>query len=274
MTITKESTKGLPAASTPAKKSHEKLIALGLGGGLIVVGVVIWQFLASAGFLNTFLTSSPILVVGSFVEQVASGSLFSSLAVTAQEFGTGFAISVVVGVTIGLVMGRYRNAEYAIDPYVWLLYSAPVVALYPLLVLAFGLGQPTVIFICFLMGVIPIIINTSQGVRNVDQDMIRTAVSFGAREFSILGKVVLPASVPTIMAGIRLGMGRSLVGVIVGEFFAGNAGIGYNVSYFAGHLDTTGVIAAVVIVVVIGVLLNSFAIWLEHRADSWRTEIA
>ncbi|WP_052489493.1 ABC transporter permease [Streptomyces sp. 150FB] len=243
-----------------------------LGGGFIVVVAVVWQLAASLGLINPFLTSSPALIADSLTAQATSGTLLSSVGVSAVELCIGFGAAAVVGVVVGLLMGRYRYVEFAVEPYVWLLYSAPIVALFPLLVLAFGLGRPAVTAITFLMAVVPVIINSSQAVRNVDRKLVDAAVSFGAGESALLVKVILPASVPTVMAGLRLGLGRAMVGVVIGEFFAGDGGIGYNISYYAGHLGTTDVLASVVVVIVAGLLLNWLARRLERMADSWRTE--
>lgn len=250
-----------------------RIVPVVLGGGFLVAVVVLWQLAAALGWINTFLTSSPRLIWRSLLGQISSGLLMRSVAVSALELVIGFAVAAVVGVLVGLLMGRYRYVEYAIDPYVWLLYSAPIVALFPLLVLLLGLGSPTVIAITFLMAVVPVIVNSMQGVRNVDPQLVRVAKSFGAGETTLLRKVIVPASVPTVMAGLRLGVGRALVGVVVGEFFAGDGGIGYNISSFAGRLGTTDVLASVVVVIVAGVALNVLARRLEGLADSWRTDL-
>jgi len=249
-------------------------MAIILGGGLIVAGLAAWQVAASAKVINPFLTSSPWLIVKSLGHQLASGALPHSVAISALEFLVGFVISAVAGVSVGMLMGRYRYVEYAMDPYVWLLYSSPIVALFPLMVLIFGLGHTTVVAITVSISIVPIIVNSAQGVRNVDSNLIQTAKSFGASESAILRKVIFPASVPTVAAGLRLGMGRALVGVVIGEFFAGDGGIGFDVSYFAGQLQTTDVMAAVFVVVLAGVLLNLLARRLEKLADSWRSDLS
>jgi NitT/TauT family transport system permease protein len=264
------------ASAAPARgpgPGSERGKAVLLGGGFIVVVLAVWQVTASLGWVNTFLNSSPALIAKELWHQTRTGALPRSLGVSLVEFVIGFALAGVVGVLAGLAMGRYRYVEYALDPYVWLLYSSPVIALFPLFVLMLGLGHPTVIAITFLTAVVPVIINASQGVRDVDRRLLQTARSFGAGEADLLRKIILPGSVPAVMAGLRLGMGRALVGMVVGEFFAGNGGIGYNVAYYASKLQTTAVLAAIVVVVVAGVLLNLLARWLERLADSWRTDV-
>ncbi|QRP43660.1 ABC transporter permease [Amycolatopsis sp. FDAARGOS 1241] len=262
-----------PRRQATGRRVPEKAMPVLLGGGFLVLVALLWQIAAWAGLVNPFLTSSPALIAAALGNQISSGLLLSSLGRSALELVIGFGIAAVAGVAVGLLMGRYRYVDYVVEPYVWLLYSAPIIAMFPLLVLVFGLGSPTVIAIAFLMSVVPVIVNSAQGVRNVDKKLIRTAVSFGAGEASLLRKVILPASVPTVMAGLRLGVGRGLVGVVVGEFFAGDGGIGYNISFFAGHLGTTDVLASVFVVIVVGVLLNVLARKLESLADSWRTEL-
>lgn len=256
-----------------ASADRSRLGAVLLGGGFLVAVAALWQLAAALGLINTFLTSSPGLILAALAEQVRSGLLWHSVGTSAVELVAGFLLAAVVGVTLGLAMGRYRYLEYAVEPYVWLLYSAPIIALFPLLVLTLGLGSPAVVGITFLMSVVPVIVNTRQGVHNVNPGLLRAATSFGAREVQLLRKVILPASVPTVMAGLRLGVGRALVGVVVGEFFAGDGGIGYNISFFAGHLGTTDVLASVVVVIVAGVGLNLLARRLEALADSWRAEL-
>jgi ABC-type nitrate/sulfonate/bicarbonate transport system permease component len=261
------------ASTGQATGRGDRFVPVLLGGGFLVAVAIVWQLAVSLGLVNSFLTSSPQLIGESLVEQATAGLLLRSIGTSALELLIGFVVAAVVGVVLGLVMGRYRYVEYAIEPYVWLLYSAPIIALFPLLVLVLGLGSPTVIAITFLMSVVPVIVNSMQGVRNVDPKLVQAARSFGAGETALLRKVILPASIPTIMAGLRLGVGRALVGVVVGEFFAGDGGIGYNISSFAGHLGTTDVLASVLVVVVAGVALNLLARRLEGLADSWRADL-
>lgn len=244
-----------------------------LGGGFIVVVAALWQAAASLGIVNPFLTSSPALIAVSIAHQAAAGTLWQAAATSAVELVAGFGSAAVAGVAVGLLMGRYRYVGFAVEPYVWLLYSAPVVALFPLLVLAFGLGKPAVTAIAFLMAVVPVVVNAEQGVRNVDPRLVTTAASFGAGETALLTKVILPASVPTMAAGLRLGLGRAMVGVVIGEFFAGDSGIGYDISYYAGHLGTTDVLASVVVVIAAGLLIDWLARRAERFADSWRTDL-
>ncbi len=241
-----------------------------LGALPFAVLVVVWEVLARSHVLNRVLVSSPSLIVAALAKQLSNGTIQRDLAASAVEFAIGFGLSVVVGVLVGVVMGWYRPLSHALAPPLWLSYNAPFFALSPLLVVLLGLGTPTVVAITFLITVVPIVVNTAAGVRNVDHILVRAARSFGATDLQIFRKVALPASVPYLMAGLRLGVGRALVGVIAGEFFGGKTGLGYSISYFAGTLQTDNMMVSVVIAAMIGVFLTQGANRLERWLDAWR----
>jgi ABC-type nitrate/sulfonate/bicarbonate transport system permease component len=245
-----------------------------LGSLSFAVLIAGWQLIVSAGLVDPFLVASPAKVASALVDQIGSGLIFEHLKVSMVELAVGFGIASVLGISWGVLMGWYGSLNDAFDPFVWLGYSAPLVALYPVFLLIFGLGSKTVIAICVLLAVFPILVNTRAGVREVDPKLIQAARSFGATDRQLFGKVVLPASLPFVMAGLRLGLGRGLVGVVVGEFFVGDKGLGYSVAYYAGLLRTTDMIVQVVVIGAIGVLLTSLLGVLERRIDAWRVEVS
>ncbi|MDP6643874.1 MAG: ABC transporter permease subunit [Rhodospirillales bacterium] len=177
----------------------------------------------------------------------------------------------MTGIALGVLAGWYRTIEYVLDPFVWFLYSAPLIAFYPMFVVWVGLGKPTVILITFLLSVTPILVNTLTGIKNVNPELVRAAVSFGAKRRDLFVKVALPASVPMVMAGLRLGIGRALTGVIIAELFGSNAGLGHSIAYYAGLLKTTQMMTSLVVVVCIGVVFTQGLGYLESKFDSWRT---
>ncbi|MEA2178638.1 MAG: NitT/TauT family transport system permease protein [Solirubrobacteraceae bacterium] len=233
-----------------------------------------WQLIVTAGLVDPFLVASPAKVASSLVDQIGSGVIFEHLKVSMMELAIGFGIATVLGISWGVLMGWYGSLNDAFDPFVWLGYSAPLIALYPVFLLIFGLGAKTVIAICVLLAVFPILVNTRTGVREVDAKLVQAARSFGATDRQLFTKIVLPASLPFVMAGLRLGIGRGLVGVVVGEFFVGDKGLGYSVAYYAGLLRTTDMIVQVVVIGAIGVLLTTLLSLLERRIDSWRVELS
>ena len=242
--------------------------------GIVSFAVILflWESVVRLGWVNPFFTSQPSAIAATLVRVARSGELWHNLAVSLREFAIGYGASVVVGILAGGLAGRFRTVEYALDPFLWFLYSAPLIAFYPIFVLWFGLGVPTVIVITFLLSVTQIAASTLSGFKNVNPGLLRAARSFGATERDLLWKVVLPASVPMVIAGLRLGIGRALMGVVVGELFGATAGLGYSISYYGSLLKTTDMIASLAVVVLLGVLCTQGLSAMESRFDAWRTD--
>ena len=242
--------------------------------GIVSFAVILflWESVVRLGWVNPFFTSQPSAIAATLVRVTRSGELWHNLAVSLREFAIGYGASVVVGILAGGLAGRFRTVEYALDPFLWFLYSAPLIAFYPIFVLWFGLGVPTVIVITFLLSVTQIAASTLSGFKNVNPGLLRAARSFGATERDLLWKVVLPASVPMVIAGLRLGIGRALMGVVVGELFGATAGLGYSISYYGSLLKTTDMIASLAVVVLLGVLCTQGLSAMESRFDAWRTD--
>jgi len=253
-------------------RSLNRSPAIILGTASFAVILAVWELVVRLGWVDPFFVSQPSAVAASLAHAARSGELWRNLAVSLREFAIGYGAAVIVGTVAGGLAGRFRTVEYALDPFLWFLYSAPLVAFYPLFVLWFGLGIRTVIAITFLLAVTQIIASTLSGFQNVNPGLVRAARSFGATEHDILWKVVLPASVPTVVAGLRLGLGRALMGVVIGELFGATAGLGYSISYYGALLKTTDMIAALVVIVVLGVVCTQALSAVESRLDSWRTE--
>jgi NitT/TauT family transport system permease protein len=252
----------------------ERLRAFLLGLASLLTILVAWQVLVAVGVLDPFLVSSPTKVARALWDQTTSGVLWTNLRASGGELIVTLVLATVVGIPLGIVLGWYQRLSEAFDPLVWLQYSTPIIALYPVFTLMFGLGSSAVIAMAFLLTVSPIIINTTRGVRNIDPKLVQAARSFGASDGELFRKVVLPGSLPLVMAGMRLAIGRALIGVAVGELFAGTAGLGYSISYYGGLLKTTDMLASVVVIGALGVLLTVAVGSLERRLDSWRVDVA
>jgi NitT/TauT family transport system permease protein len=233
--------------------------------------LLVWESVVRLGWANPFFISQPSAIGASLMQAARSGELRHNLAVSLGEFAAAYGASVVVGILAGVLAGRFRTVEYILDPFLWFLYSAPLIAFYPIFVIWFGLGIPTVVAIAFLLSVTQITVSTLRGIQNVDPGLIRAARSFGASERDLLWKVILPASVPMVIAGLRLAVGRALMGVVVAELFGATAGLGFSIAYYGGLLKTTNMIASLVVVVVLGVLCTQALSAVEARFDSWRT---
>lgn len=247
--------------------SRNETAVLGVSGVLLFM--VVWEIggrtLDTKGFV-----SYPTEIYGAFQKYVANGQMLSDTLISLKELGYGFSLAAVVGIPLGMMMGRYRWVEYVIDPYFWFFYSSPTVALFPLLIFWLGLGQPTIIALTFILAIFTITANVIVGVQEVDPVLIRAARSFGASQLQVFGRVVIPSALPAIASGLRLGMGRALIGTIVGEFFGSNEGLGFRISYYGGRLRTTDLLAYVVVVLVVGVVLTQTLQYLENRLSTWR----
>ncbi|MGD1096496.1 MAG: ABC transporter permease [Bryobacteraceae bacterium] len=233
--------------------------------------LVAWEAAVRLGWLNPFFTSRPSLIFVELIAEAKSGELFRNIRVSLGEFAVGFGSAVLVGLVLGIAAGWYRIIEYILDPFVWFLYSAPLVAFYPIFVIWFGLGMYTVIAISFLLAFTPVMVNTIAGIKSVNPGILLAARSFGARPHDVLWKVALPASVPMIVAGLRLGLGRALTGVIIGELFASSTGLGYSIAYNGQLLKTTDMFVSLMVIAALGVIGTQTLSALEARFDFWRT---
>src|SRR5437867_5045319 len=233
---------------------------------------LVWGAAVRFGWVDPFLVSQPSAMALSVSRAARSGELWHNVTVSLREFAIGYGLSVVIGILAGALAGRFRTVEYALDPFLWFLYSAPLIAFYPIFVLWFGLGVPTVIAMTFLLSVTQIATSTLKGIQSVNPGLLRAARSFGATDRDLLWKVVLPATVPMMTAGLRLGIGRALMRVVVWELFGATAGLGYSISYYGALLKTTDMIASLIVIVVLGVLCTQTLSAVEARFDSWRTE--
>ena len=196
--------------------------------------------------------------------------IWNDISVSGQEFFLGFALSILVGLPFGLLMGWYRRLDHVFEPFVVALNATPRVALTPLLIIWLGIGIWSKVMLVFLGAIFPIIINTHSGVRALDQLLLRAARSFGARDRQIFTTIALPGSVPFILSGIRVGLGRGLVGIVVGELIGSTAGIGYQMAIAGATFQTDKLFVGVFIIMILGVIITMVVNRLERKFDAWR----
>lgn len=236
----------------------------------VVVVFVLWEVLSRLFVGESILIASPSAIFKSFYRLLISGELPHHIFVSMSEFFWGYLFSIVIGIPFGMIMGVSRGVKDYADPWISALYATPIIALTPLLILLFGLGPSSKVAVVFIVAVFPIVINTYTGVISVDPNFIETAHAFKARQIQIFTKVLVPASLPFIIAGLRLALGRGLIGVVVGELFGARAGLGYLITISAEVFDTAGIFVGVIVLAVFGVagteLLKSF----EMKLAPWR----
>lgn len=235
---------------------------------LITVGLV-WEVVGRTQ--NPHLLPPLSRVLTTWIELLLSGQLFLALGVSLQALVLGFLLSVLFGVPLGLLMGRYRRLESFLNIYMTAMLTVPMISFIPFLVIAFGLGLQSRVWIVFLFAFVIIVINTTAGVRNVDPTFMEMARSFGAREGELFVKVVLPAALPMIMAGIRLGMGRAVLGMVTSEMILAVVGFGAMLMTFGASFNSPALFATLLTIILLAVALLSLVQFVDRRLSPWRT---
>jgi NitT/TauT family transport system permease protein len=200
----------------------------------------------------------------------ANGELISALGSSLWTLLLGFGSAAIVGVILGLLIGRYRVVDAATDWLVNALYATPLVALIPLVTLWFGLGDGAKLFIVSILAVFPILINTAAGVRNVPRPLIDVAVAFAANERQAFLKIILPAVLPYVMTGLRLGIGRAIIGMVVAEFFTAITGLGAVIVKYGNQYDTASMFVPILVLMILGVGLTTLVRHVEDLLAPWR----
>lgn len=241
---------------------------LGITG--LLTFVVLWQVLSNLGLINDLFFSSPAGVVAAAAEEVQKSRFWNDVRYSLTEVTVGFIASLVLAVPLGLLIGWYRRLSFAFDPWLNFLNAIPRPALIPLVVLWVGLGIEMKIVIVFLGGFFSIILPTVEGVRTVDQQLLDVGHSFRASQRRLFTSIVIPATIPFIATGVRLALGRLLIGVVVAELYAQTEGIGVMIDRAADILDSGRMLFGVLIFTFMGVLTTELAGRIEHRFQRWR----
>ena len=251
----------LQEKSLMSRRAKVRLLSL-----VIVLGL--WEYYGRR--VNPILFTYPLAIARAFIDLVLSGELQSYMKDSLLVLLYASVLSVLVGVFLGVVMGRYALVEWATEIYINALYSMPMVAMVPLIVLWFGFKVPAKVIIVFLFMVFPILINTYQGVKDVDRNLQEVARSFCSSEPQLWRHLIIPSALPFIVVGIRLAIGRGLVGMIVAEFYTSVTGLGYMIVRYANAFETDKLFVPIVVVMILGVGLMSLAKWIEGRIAPWR----
>jgi ABC-type nitrate/sulfonate/bicarbonate transport system permease component len=240
--------------------------------GSLVVLIGAWEIFGRD--VNPVFGSYPSAIAEAAVALARSGKLWTALLDSLRPFAVGYALAIVVGVPLGLIIGRFRVVEAAIGIYITAGYAMPLVALVPLLILWLGLGFTVKVAIIFLLSVFPICINTWLGVTAVPKTLIEVGKSFVASDSVILRRIILPATLPYIMAGIRLAVGRAVVAMVIAEFFTSISGLGAIIITSANNFDTATTFVPIIIIMLLAVALNFLIGAVERWVAPWQAEIA
>ena len=224
-----------------------------------------WEIAPRAGLVDATYTSQPTRVLAAGVEIIRSGGFLHDVSVSLLEFGIGFGLAIAIGVSLGLLLGRFAVLRYILDPPIMAIYATPHLALLPIIVVWLGIGIQSKIAVAFVSGVIPILVNTMAGVRGVERSWVVAARSFCAGEWDVFVKVILPASLPGVILGIRLGLSRAVLGVVVGEMYQSQAGVGNEIMRYGSEFRTDYLLFEVLLVSLFGVTATSAVRMLEEK---------
>jgi len=276
MTAASEGVKAItPPGSRPAEAPGPQQIIVALcrryiAGTLSVVGgLLLWELVSRILIANALFLAAPSEIVVALYNLARTGELWHHMAVSGAEFALGYVIASVLGIALGLAMASSVTVKRAAQPWVSGLYATPTIALAPLFILWMGIGIWSKVIVVVTLVIFSVSINTEAGLRTTSERLIEMLRSFGATPRQIFFKVSLPSAVPFILAGLKLGIGRGLIGVVVAELFGSRAGLGRLISQSADAFNMPDLFAGVVVLAVAGIVMTAGFGWLEGKLVPW-----
>src|SRR2546425_179333 len=246
-----------------------------LGAGSIIALLVVWELVPHVVTLapgTKLFFTTPSQIAGTLWAMFATGTIWRPLGVSAYGFALGLGLAILAGLPLGVLIGRSRTLNAMFDPFITAFNATPRLVFLPLIVLWLGLGLWSKVVIVFIGALFPILINTYEGVRNADKILINVVRSFGAKEWDIARLVVVPNALPYIVAGLRLAIGRAVLGVVVAEFFGSEAGLGVLMVQAAGRYQVDVVFSGLIVFAGLSLVMTGLLQLVEHRLSRWRPQ--
>jgi NitT/TauT family transport system permease protein len=257
-------------AKTSSRHIFSSLRSRYLAGTVSVVGgLLAWEIVSRFLISNALFLAAPSQIAVAIYNLAVSGELWHHMGISAVEFALGYVIASVLGIALGVAMASNVTAKQALQPWVSGLYATPTIALAPLFILWFGIGIWSKVIVVISLVLFPVTINTEAGLRTTSERLIEMLRSFGATRRQIFYKISLPSALPFILTGLKLGIGRGLIGVVVAELFGSRAGLGRLISQSADAFNMPELFAGVVILAVAGIVMTAGFGWLEERLVPW-----
>jgi NitT/TauT family transport system permease protein len=235
----------------------------------VLGGLLVWELISRLFVANPLFLAAPSQIVQAIYSLTLSGEMQRHLAISAIEFALGYVIASAIGIVLGFAMASSSTAKRALQPWVSGLYATPTIALAPLFILWLGIGIWSKVLVVIFLVLFPVTINTEAGLRTTSERLIEMLRSFGASPRQIFFKVSLPSAMPFILAGLRLGIGRGLIGVVVAELFGSRAGLGRLISQSADAFNMPELFAGVVVLAIAGIVMTAGFSWLEGKLVPW-----
>jgi NitT/TauT family transport system permease protein len=248
----------------------QKLMQPRLWLPLVSLAVVFggWELVGRS--IDPLLFAPPSVVLQEFRELVASGELQAAAKITMRALFLGYALAVLIGIPFGIVMGVWDRFGDILQPYLYAIFSTPRVVVVPLIVVWFGIGFEARLFLVFFWSAIAISVNTAQGVRHARPDLVEVARSFRAARLQLARHVLIPGAIPFVLAGLRIGAERAIVGVIIGEMFLQIVGLGGIITEGSADLVPARMLCAVVVIALMGTIIITALDAIERRFQGWK----
>jgi ABC-type nitrate/sulfonate/bicarbonate transport system permease component len=251
-------------------KGSNRAVYLALSMASVASGIGLWWLATASGLANPALLPSPPTVVKAVVEMVLDWSIFVHIGVSVARALGGFALAALIGVPLGILVGRSQWAFAIVDPWVEMLRPVPPIAFLPLVVLWFGIGETSKLVVVAYGALFPILLNTIHGVRSIENSLIRAARALGASSRQIFYLVVLPASVPSVVTGLRLGAGMAIFVLVAAELLGSSSGLGWLIMDSREHFFTDRIMVGIVALGVVGYAINRGLLAAERWLVQWR----
>src|SRR5580693_4734535 len=276
MSVTSE---GVKTVSPPESRPAESVATAERGSALhpryfagilsVAGGLLLWELISRFLVDNALFLAAPSQIAVAIYNLAVTGQLWHHVGVSAAEFALGYVIAAILGIALGLAMASSATMKQALQPWVSGLYATPTIALAPLFILWFGIGIWSKVLVVITLVLFPVAINTEVGLRTTSERLIEMLRSFGASRTQIFLKVSLPSALPFILTGLKLGIGRGLIGVVVAELFGSRAGLGRLISASADAFNMPDLFAGVVVLAVAGIVMTAGFSWIERTLVPW-----
>jgi NitT/TauT family transport system permease protein len=241
-----------------------------MAGTLSVVGgLLLWEVVSRVFIANPLFLAAPSQILTAIYHLTITGEMGRHIAISAAEFALGYVIASIIGIAFGFGMASSEKFKQALQPWISGFYATPTIALAPLFILWLGIGIWSKVLVVIFLVLFPVTINTEAGLRTTSDRLIEMLRSFGASRRQIFFKVSLPSALPFILAGLKLGIGRGLIGVVVAELFGSRAGLGRLISQSADAFNMPDLFAGVIVLAVAGIAMTAGFGWLEKRLVPW-----
>jgi NitT/TauT family transport system permease protein len=236
----------------------------------VLLGLTAWELISRYVVDNKLFLVGPIDILQRVGTMFSDEDLMHDVIVSGQEFGGGMVLSIVIGIPVGLLVALSPGIRAVLQPWISALYATPTIALSPLFILWFGLDPIGKVLVITLVGVFAVIVNTETGTRETPPDLVEMARIMGLKGFGLFTQVYIRSAFPFILTGIRLAIGKCIIGVVVAELFGAQAGLGLRIQEAQLAFDMAGLFVCVIVLAVTGVLLTAIAQAIENKFAPWR----